>query len=303
MNRNILLFIFLFSVISSHCQMYNYNVFNHYDFETNPSYIARGNYNANFDLSYSQQSDFKADYITSKLLISKYFKDIFSGTGIILSTNKINNNVHYNYFGLSAAYRNIIFDKAHLRIGATYKYNNTTSTDGIFEGYNFISTNNKLLTQNIQSLNFSFSVSSPNDALYSSFGISNFQINNFMDSSLFPVHYFANFGNLLNLINKSQKSSSLNITIFTNSYKNAVYENLSYYLTFYSSIKLSRKSSFKFGIGSGVNSNKFYEIMPFVSYIKSVYSLQLMYDNTVNVSNYKKTYNPFFKLNFQIIIR
>lgn len=276
-------------------QVYNYKPINHFNTETNPANIAsKKNKNVVALTRYGIPSSNHFSY--NELQLSTYLNSLFLGVGLTAANTNLNDSIGYNHIGISAAYRNVIFDKVYVKLGATYKLVDINAPQGNFDYYThpLDSTISEGITQN---LNTSLSFSSPEDAYYLSFGMLNYQPN-WLDNSgsSFPSYYFINVGDLAGVIGaRRQELLSLTFVMKELPYTQTMLP--SYYINLANRALLTRNAVLKYGSRVGYVDKQYYHFTPFVAIIRVLQGRKntyMMAKFAVDLGYEQKTFNSQF---------
>lgn len=283
-----------------YCQVYNYSPISYRDIETNPAIIASESKNLQIDVSHQNTFSSTNPFSCSTLNLSKYFESTFSGLGLVLNNTNMGDSINYNYIGLSAGYRNILFNKVHIRIGVTYKLINTNAPSGNFDYYSFAASGSSKQKNINDNLNLSLSISSPSDRYFVSFASLdiNFPWNNTNNSSGFPTYYVFHLGNLMSLFDGSRRDSEISYTAFSSysliTKKNKISQSID--LKFI--MNITRNISIKYGSRVGYVENKYVHLTPFLTFFKRKSALTIAYDFYTEKNNFLSTYPSSIQLGF-----
>lgn len=261
--RKITIILLLVAANSLHSQVYNYLPISISNIETNPSFVA-SNQNK-FFVSAAHINNFQKNesFSFNTVRISKYFEDYFSGVGLVISNVNIFDSIKYNYVGISAAYRNIFFERIHAKIGVNYKLMDINAPNGSFLKYNFDFEDSIITKSTRQNLNLSFTLSSPNEFYYVTYGILNLApdwLGNDENLSEFPKFKYLKIGNFLSF-NEPLSGREISILLIKESVK-SVHSPISYYLTFANRLSLTRRYYIKYGIDIGFVKNSYFNFRP-----------------------------------------
>ena len=257
-------------------QEYPYEINQYQEFERNPTFTLNDLTTNTFDYTHKGFLPGMNKYNSDKISYKHYFEGLFSGAGIFFSRNQTGDSASYTYAGISAAYRNIVFDKAYIKFGLTYKFIYNHSSAGIYDDLSFYSKNTFTTKNYFTNFNASFAVSSPSDFYFISAGVCNVNPfeNNSSENSPFLVQYNFSAGNFFSLIG-SQKSNYLSVTYIQNATTDRKFYSRGYFATLYTTVVLTRRSSLKVGLSGGYVENTNYNITPFIFLLKKKYVIKL----------------------------
>lgn len=255
-------------------QEYPYEINQYMDIEKNPTFTLNQPTTNTFEyLHYGFLPDMNK-FNSDKISYKHYFESIFSGAGLFFSRKQSNDSVYYYYAGVSAAYRNIIFDKVYVKLGLTYKYLYNNSTKGIYDNYTFYTTDSTTVKNSFNNFNASIAFTSPSDYYFISAGICN--VNplgiGYSETSPFLVQYNIVAGNLFS-IPKAQKNNYCSVSYLQNSTVNGKFVSRGYFSTLYTTMIINRRTSIKIGVSGGYLQNKYYTIAPLLFIIKRYFAL------------------------------
>ena len=288
----LLLITFLFSTalsISSFAQIYNYSPINYKDFETNPAYLATDAMKNNVELSHQNSFRFATEFSSSSLKYSTYFPSAFIGVGVIMNTTKIRFENRVSTAGLALAYRNVLFNKLYLKLGAMYKLVGTNRHLGVYDYYSFTATappQGRTLQHNI---NTSLTINSDGNRFFISVGASNIHlpIGDTLNHAQFPSYYTFHLGNLMAVFRKF-RGSEISYSGFAKSSGSAL--TFSHYTTIKFRTKISRKSSIEYGSKIGFADNSFFHIIPTFSYVRKKIRANISYNFRLDKTTFKPVY-------------
>ncbi|MFC2111343.1 hypothetical protein ACFLQ5_02710 [Bacteroidota bacterium] len=268
--RKIIVILFLLSTNSLVSQVYNYLPISLSDIETNPSFVA-SNQNRFLFLSAAHINNFQKDesFSFNTVRVSKYFEDYFSGIGLIMSNVNIQDSIKYKYVGVSAAYRNILFEKVYAKVGINYKLMDIDAPEGNFTKYSFDFKDSLMTKSTKQNLNLSFTLSSPNEFYYVTYGMLNLSpswVVNEDELSEFPTYNYLKIGNFLNFFG-AEDHRELSLLFIKERVKSAN-SPISYYLTFINRTAITRKAIIKYGGDIGYVKNSYFNFRPSIKYYR-----------------------------------
>lgn len=293
------MFLLTFSFFSPmYCQVYNYSPINYNDIETNPAITASINKNNQIHASHQNSILSTNTFSSSTINFSKYFESAFSGLGLTLNNTNMNTGIHYNYIGLSAGYRNILFNKVHIRIGATYKVINTNSPPGSFDYYSFTSSGINKQKNTNTNLNLSLSFSTPSNKHFVSIGSlnNNLDWNRINKSIEFPTYYVFHLGNLMSLFDGSRRGSEISYTAFSKTSianKKTIY---SHYIDFKFILNLTRITGLKYGSRVGTTGYLHVHVSPFITLFNRKSAITLFCNFYSDKNSFQLKYSTTFQL-------
>ncbi len=275
----------------AYSQEYPYEINQYQEFERNPAYTLNNLTNNTIDYSHKGFLPGINKFNSDKISFKHYFEGLFSGAGVFFSRNQTNDSVKYTCTGISAAYRNILFDKVYVKLGLTYKFIYNNSASGIYDDFSFYANDSALKRNSINNFNASVAFTSSSDYYFISAGICN--INPFgkiySENSPFLVQYSVNAGNFFSLLS-AQKTNYLSFTYLQNTTAEGTFYSRGYFSTLYTTIRLSRRTSLITGISGGYLQNKHYNIVPFIYYVKKKFILKL---STMFYIPFESSYVPY----------
>ena len=284
-------------------QEYPYETAQYQEFEKNPTYTLNDLTSNNLEYSHKGFLPGTGFINSDKIGFKHYFERIFSGAGVFISRNQINDSIHYTYGGISVAYRNILFDKALVKVGLTYKFVNNFSPSGFYDNSVFMHNDSILKYNTLSNFNASFSLSSTSDFYYVSVGICN--VNPFgkvfSEQSPFLKQFHINAGNLLNII-REQRTNYLSVSYIQNNFQNGSFYSRGYFSTLYSTWTINRKTILKYGLSGGYAENRFYNISPFIYYLRNNYVIFLTNQFYISYKNFDIPYKYMPQINIIIKI-
>lgn len=286
-------------------QVYNYDPIRHGNFEVNPSYLASSRNKSTFSLvhngAFFKPDNFCSDVIRHSIYNSSYF----TGMGFVAGRSIYGKNHSYSYAGVAVAYRVILFNKIHTRVGLLFKSLYLQSTDGEFDYYSFSEKGeNKNIKQFIYSINSSASFSSANDRYYVSFGVLNQNLLTKAEPGFFPKYYFLNIGDLGQILGTRYLEFSYTGVV---SYRSTSPVNkVSHYVTcLYSGFHLDRMTSLKFGGRVGIEDGNVLRVNPSLAYVHRLYNRRYISYQLMILSDYnfiqttsKPVINPQFNISY-----
>lgn len=292
-------FVFMLCLISPmYCQVYNYSPINYRDIETNPAIIASESKNNQIDFSHQNTFSTSNKFSSSSLKFSKYFKSVFSGLGLILNNTNMGDSIHYNYIGMSAGYRNVLFNKVYIKMGVTYKLISTNAPSGNFDYYSFTQSGiNKQKNINT-SINMALSISTLSDRYYVSIGSlnTNFIRDQTNNSIQFPNYYVFHLGNLLSLFDDSNRNSEISYTAFSKYSLTNTKIVYSHYIDLKFVLSITRSSSIKYGSRVGYAENQYVHLIPFCTYFTRSAALTISYDFYSDKNSFHSKYPSTIQL-------
>lgn len=299
----IIIVVLLISVKPIYSQVYNYTPIIHNDIETNPAILASPKVDNRVQLIHQNSFSSINPFSFNSLRLSKYFESSFLGLGLSLNNTNLG-SFNYNHIGIGAGYRNVLFNKVYLKLGATYKLVNTNSPSGIFDYYSFTPSGflSKSIIKDNVNLALSFT-SSPDDRSYVSFGLLNLDLpwGKTNNSTQFPKYYVLNVGNLMTFFDRD-KNSEISYTAFgklsatSNKIIFSQYINLKFNLSF------SRKSSFQYGSKIGFTENAYYHFIPFITYYRRKFAVSVSYNLHLDKVKFNQIYYSTAQINITYIL-
>lgn len=293
-SKNAVILVFLICINYAYSQVYNYAPVIHNDIETNPAILASENMNDRVQLMQQNTFSEKNPFSYTSLRFSKYFQSCFSGVGLSINNTSMDNHVNYKHIGIGAGYRNILFNKVFIKLGACYKLTSSADTSISFDYY---STEYKPLPMSDvrtvkNNLNLSLSFSSASDRYYISLGYLNLDLP--WDNShnvTFPTYFVINVGNLMSIF-RGDKNGRKEIS-YSAFLKHASGETtFNQYVNVKLNLPLTRRSSIQYGIRAGYAENDYFHLIPFLTYYKKKFALSLSYSYRLNKKNlYTKPYS------------
>lgn len=287
---NIVLLIFFPSLVFS--QLYPYSTEIYQNIERNPTYVLSPDYKTAVFFSHHGSLPGTNNYYSDEIKFQHYFERIFSGIGFFVSHNSLNDSSGYNYAGFSAAYRNVLFDKAYVKIGIAYKLIKNKSVSGICDDFTIFSYDSIVKRNDISNFNASFTVSSPSDFYFFSVGICN--VNPFVtyntNKNPFLVQAHASIGNIFSLFNSPLKNY-LSFTYLENMFPDGKFYSRGYFMTLWSVLRINRRTSVVCGLSGGCYEKRYYQITPFLKFAKTKFAIKVGGDFFVSLKNYKNSYN------------
>lgn len=261
--------ILLLLIISNNlqAQVYNYLPISLSNIETNPTFVASMQNKIFVSAAHINNFQENENFSFNTVRISKYFEDYFCGVGLILSNVNTFDSIKYNYIGISAAYRNILFDKVHAKIGVNYKLLDINAPKGNFSKYSYDFEDSIMTKSTRQNLNLSFTLSSPNEFYYVTYGMLNLSpsfLGNDKNLSEFPSYNYLRFGNFWNFRDPGAVGdiSILFVKESVKSYNSPI----SYYLTIWDRKTLTRRGLIlKYGADIGYVKNSYFNFRPSIS--------------------------------------
>lgn len=255
---------------SSYSQVYEYLPVSYTNIETNLSFVASEKndfiakcYHIN---NFQKQDNF--NYTT--LRFSNYFKNRFWGFGLFISNTRIKDTIKYKHAGLSLGYRNILFDKVYVRIGANYKIIDMNSPKGFFTKYDFEYEENIMINDALHNMNLSVTFSSNQEILYLTIGTLNYEFTQSAKSyNYFPRYNYLKFGNLIQYIEGTTRVNSDISFLIINECNFKENNILGYYISAYNSWSLSRSLTSRYGGDFGYK--EYINLRPYFKIIKDIY--------------------------------
>ena len=286
----------------SFSQNYFITPVSHFDIETNPAILSSEKYKNQIIID--QQNGFNNGntFNYSSLKLASYIDSKFLGVGLSLNSNSVGNNYAYQTVGLGIGYRNVLFDKAYVRIGAFYKVNFTNSQAGQFYHYNFTEyglDNPQKLTDNV---NLSFALSSSQEKYY----LSVFFLNMLMPwgkdkVNYFPQYFVINVGDVGSFF-RSGEEFKLSYSYMKSMVKYSLIKYQAHYINTSVNINVSRRRRFRIGSHCGLIDNKYVNIIPYISMNfghREKYYIKAAVNIFPKPANYIAPYNPIFQLSLK----
>jgi len=263
-----------------YCQVYNYSPINYRDIETNPSIVASGSKNNQININHLNTFSSTTPFSYTNIQLSKYFESIFSGLGLTANNTMMKDGIHYNYLGLSAAYRNVLFNKAFIKMGATYKLISTNAPSGSFDYYSFTPDGLNRQKNVTGNLNLSLSVSSPSDKYFVSISSLNNNLlwNKKNNSIQFPRYYVFHLGNLMSLFDGANRGSEISYTAFSTlslTNNKTVYNQA---IDFKFVLNITRNASIRYGSRVEYAENRYVQCIPFITLFKRKSAVTFSYN-------------------------
>ena len=97
-------------------QVYNYEPIRHYNFETNPAYMASGKINMAVSATHTGSFFEKNKFYSDAAKFSIYSKQYLAGLGLVINNTHLNDSTNYSYAAIGGAYRTVLFNKIHTDI-------------------------------------------------------------------------------------------------------------------------------------------------------------------------------------------
>jgi hypothetical protein len=282
-----------------YCQVYNYSPINYRDIETNPAIVASESKNNQVNINHINTFSAASPFSITSVELSKYFKSIFSGFGVTMNNTTMKDGIHYNYIALSAAYRNILFNKAHIKIGATYKLISANAPSGSFDYYSFIPSGANRQRNVTANLNLSLLVSSPSDKYFISISsLNNNRLWNGVNQSIqFPKYYVFHLGNLMSLFDGANRGSEISLTAFS-AYslvnKKTIYNEA---IDFKFVLNVTRSCSIRYGSRVGYTESRYMQYTPFITFFKRKSAVTFSYNFYSKENNIQSVYPSTIQLN------
>lgn len=293
-----------FSVVA---QIFNYDPIRHSSFETNPSYLASDKQRQMVSYVHQGKSIFSNQFAYDEVKYSLYSTKHFSGAGLVLNNTQLNDSISYRYIAIGGAYRNVLFNVIHTRIGFLYKYNQfycdgiTLMDYGISE-----KKSEQLNSRNLQNANVALSFSSYRESVYVSFAILNQQFygkqKQFADVS--PSYYVVNIGDLAKMFDWEET----NVSFTAYMKQNTLHNEFAYFLHLkQKGLAFNRTSQLFYSLNAGYNSQGYFQIKPALSFVvlklitrtgrsrwkkRERDAINLLYDFSVPIKNKNRPYSP-----------
>lgn len=288
-------------------QIFNYDPIRHSSFETNPSFLAYGKHGQMISYVHQGNTPFSNKFSYDQIKYSVYSTNHFCGAGIVLNNTQLNDSVFYRSLSIGGAYRNVLFNIIHTRIGFLYKYNQFYC-DGIkLIDYGIIKGGAEQINpRQLQNANIAISFSSYRESVYVSFSILNQQFygkqKQFADVS--PTYYVVNIGDLAKLFNWGET----NISFTTYMKQNTLSNEFAYFLHLkQKGIAFNRTSQLFYCLNAGYNSQGYFQIKPSLSFTqlklisrigrsrwkkREQNVISVLYDFSVPQKNKNRPYSP-----------
>jgi len=299
----VLLLVIMVYVNAAKCQVYNYTPIIHNDIETNPSLLASDKMNNRIQLYHQNSFSSLNTFSYSSLKLSKYFEPSFLGIGLSINNTSMGNSISYNHIGLGAGYRNVLFNKIYLKLGATYKIINTNSPYGSFDYFLFVPSAPTSYRKFNDGLNLALSFSSASDRYYVSMNLLNPDLpwHKTNIDIQFPTYYVLNVGNAMRFFD-GDLNSELSYSGFGkySAFKNKM--TYSHYINIKLNTQLTRRSSFQYGSRLGFAENDYFHFLPFITYYNSKLALSLSYNFHLSKIKFTPKYISTTSLNLIYIL-
>ncbi len=296
---SVIVFLLMLGLISPiYSQVYNYSPINYKDIETNPAVTASESKNSQIDARHLNTFSASNKLSSSSIKVSKYFESAFSGLGLILNNTNTGDSIRYDYIGLAAGYRNVLFNKVYFKMGLTYKLIQTNAPSGNFDYYSFAPTGSNKQKKVNSSVNLALSLSTPSDRYFASLASLNTNVlwDKINSGAQFPSYYVFHLGNLMSLFDESSRNSEISYTAFSKyslMNKKTVY---SQYIDLKFVFNITRSSSLKYGSRAGYTENQFIHFIPFLTYFTRKSALTASYSFYLNKNNFQSKYPSAIQL-------
>lgn len=283
-------------------QVYNYIPLNYRDFETNPSILASGNNDKTLQFIHQNAFATGNPIFLNSLRFTKYFESAFLGMGFSLNNTNSNDNINYYHFGLGIGYRNVLFNKLFIKLGATYKLVYSNSPSGEFDYYSFRITDSIYQKNFKDNLNLALSLSTTLDRYYISFGVQNIDLPwNLSKSDIqFPTYYVLNIGNLMSLFDDLR--SEISYTAFFKSSKITDTISFSQYINLKFHVKLNRHSGLNYGAKIGYAEYSYFHLIPVIKYYREKLAIDLSYNFHIDKKTFHSKYYSTIQLGLIYIL-
>jgi hypothetical protein len=281
-------------------QFYPYSDDIYHNIERNPTFVLTPDHKTAAFFSHNGSLPGNNNFYSDQVRLQHYYESFFSGLGVFFTHTGFNDSTRYNCIGISAAYRNVIFDKAYIKIGLTYKFLQNRSVSGIYNDYTISPIDSITKRNDISNFNTSFTVSSPSDFYFFSVGVCNINpltIYN-QNKNPFLLQYHTSIGNIFSLFNM-QLHNYLSFTYLENHYQNSKFHSRGYFLTLWSMLlRVTRKTSIIGGFSGGYYEKKYYQVSPFLQYVRKTFAVKIGSDFFISQFHYKNSYKflPQFSL-------
>lgn len=286
----------------SFSQNYFLTPVSHFDIETNPAILSSEKHKKQIRID--QQNGFKNGntFNYSSLKLASYIDSRFFGVGLSLNSNSVSNNYAYKTAGLGIGYRNVLFDKAYIRIGAFYKLNFTNSAAGQFFHYNLTEYGSNSPQELTDNVNLSFALSSSQEKYYLSISFLNMLMPWGKDKiNYFPQYFVINVGDIGSFFRSGEKFKlSYSYIKALNKYTLIRYQ--SHYVDVSTTLRVTRRINLKFGSHCGSIDNKHLNFIPYISTSfghREKYYIKAAVNVFPRPENYIAPYNPIFQLSLK----
>lgn len=254
-------------------QVYNYFNPSAFNLETNPAVVANRKFDNRFVVSHQHSFSSTNPFDYSSFRYSKYLESSFVGLGVSINRTSYGEGIGYNHAGLALGYRNVLFNKLFLRLGAMYKLNQFNAPAGTFDYFQHTSMEASSRRGLRHNMNLSVMVGNGDNSRYISFSKLNVPLTgpSITEDFTIPTYYNWNVGNFLAFggINPETK---INYQGYVKKIGDTT--TISHYLNFQVNKAISRKFSMNIGSRLGLTDEKYYHIAPTITIFSKNFAIQ-----------------------------
>lgn len=267
---------FLLISITGVGQVYNYTPPTAFNFETNPAILANKKYNNRIVVRHHNTFSKNSPFNHTSVRYSKFLASKFIGLGVSLNRTSYGQHIGYYHAGLAIGYRNVLFNKLIIKLGAMYKVNQFNAPPSnlyYLRAFSMGGSSNKHITQNI---NWSVMLGNSDNSRYVSFSNLNMNVPGMAEESDFLSAEYYNWtvGNLLSFGRNKEQSLSYNGFIR----KMGSFFSVSHYVNFKFNARLGRKHGLNFGGRIGKINTAYHHIAPMLQLYNKNYAIQAFYN-------------------------
>lgn len=301
------LIIKLFLSLNAAAQIFNYDPIRHSNFETNPSFLASGKNGQMISYVHQGKSIFSNRFAYDEIKCSLYSPKHFSGVGLVINNTQLNDSISYRYIAIGGAYRNVLFNVIHARLGFLYKYNQFYCDRIKLIDYGITNVGiEQVNPTQLQNANIALSFSSSRESVYVSFAILNQQFygKQLQYSAVSPTYYILNIGDFAKMFDWEET----NISFTTYMKQNTIANEFAYFIHLkQKGIAFSRTSQLFYNLNAGYNSNGYFQIKPSLNFTqlklisrvgrsrwkkRELNVISVLYDFSIPIKNKNRLYTP-----------
>lgn len=155
-------------------QVYNYQLMNYRDAETNPAALAAPAFKAGISATHQGKSPSSNKFSYQSMSAQLYFPKYYTGIGLSATNTQIDKQHYCQTINAGSAYSVRLFNLINTQIGVSYKWNKIRSYDAQFKEYNYSVAEQALIGKCVtQTINTSIQFISWDQNEYFSFAVLN----------------------------------------------------------------------------------------------------------------------------------